>query len=383
MRCGRGTLRRGAAGLLAFASTLSFAQQPARTPIPDDSLKSPEVLPDRRVVFRIDAPRATQITINGDWVTHGRAKVGPLEKDDNGVWSITLGPFLPDFYSYWFLVDGVRTLDPKNASIKPGIVNISNMFEVPGQEAAYEETRPVPHGDVRIVWYPSSTLDSIRSMHVYTPPGYESGNSKYPVLYLLHGAGDDDSGWSTIGRAGFILDNLLAEKKAKPMIVAMPNGSMPPSGDGPSFQADRFSEELLKTVMPYVEKNFRVISSRNSRAIAGLSMGGAQTLRILPGNRDKFAYAGVFSMGIGRAATDGFEQTSAAFLDNPAKTNRELKLFWIAVGEKDGLVGSNAKSLDELLTAKGINHEFHLSEGGHTWINWRHYLHDYAQLLFR
>ncbi len=340
-------------------------------------------MPDRRVVFRIDASRATQVTINGDWITHGRVKNGPLEKDDNGVWSITLGPFVPDFYSYWFLVDGVRTLDPKNAWIKPGVVNLSNMFEVPGAEAEYEETRPVAHGEVRIVWYQSSTLHSIRSMHVYTPPGYESGKSKYPVFYLLHGAGDDDSGWSTIGRAGFILDNLLAEKKAKPMIVVMPNGSMPYTDKGPSYLADQFADELLQNVIPYVEKNYRVIANRDNRAIAGLSMGGGQTLRVLPSNLDKFAYAGVWSMGIGGSFWPNFEQDNASFLDNAAMTNKELKLFWIAVGEKDALVGESANNLDKLLTAKGIKHEFHLSEGGHTWINWRHYLNDYAQLLFR
>ncbi|MBZ5607874.1 MAG: esterase [Acidobacteriia bacterium] len=377
---------RSAAGLIALASILSLpaaAQRQARTPTPNDTLKSPEVLPDRQVTFRIYAPKASEVAITGDWITHGRAKAGPLEKADDGVWSITLGPFVPDFYSYSFSVDGVRTLDPKNAWVKPGVTSLSNMFEVPGDDAAYEETRPVPHGEVRIVWYQSSTLDTMRSMHVYTPPGYESGNAKYPVFYLLHGAGDDDSGWSTIGRAGFILDNLLAEKKAKPMIVVMPNGSMPPSDKGPAFQAGRFADELLKNVIPYVEKNYRVIANRDNRAIAGLSMGGAQTLRVLPSNLDKFAYAGVWSMGVGRESTAGFEQDNAAFLDNASKTNKELKVFWLAVGENDALVGESAKNLDQLLTAKGIQHEFHVTEGGHTWINWRHYLHDYAQLLFR
>lgn len=377
---------RAALGLAALAAVLTsgvLGQTPDRTPTPNDNLISPEVLPDHSVVFRVFAPQAAQVSIMGDWVTHGRAKTGPLEKDDSGVWSITLGPFVPDFYSYSFQVDGVRTLDPKNAWIKPGIVNISNMFEVPGQEEEYEAARPVPHGEVRIVWYQSTTLDTMRSMHIYTPPGYDNGKEKYPVFYLLHGAGDDDSGWSTIGRAGFILDNLLAEKKIKPMIVVMPNGSMPPSGQGPGYQTDQFADEFLKNVMPYVEKNYRVIGNRGDRAIAGLSMGGGQTLRVLPSNLDKFAYAGVFSMGIGRQRTPDFEQANAAFLDNPARTNKELKLFWIAVGEKDGLVGPSAHQLDELLTAKGIKHEFHVTEGGHTWINWRHYLHDYAQLIFR
>jgi enterochelin esterase family protein len=377
---------RNAAVLLALASIMSLpasAQRPPQTPTPNDTLKSPEVLADHRVIFRIYAPKAGEVTINGDWVSHGRAKAGPLEKDDTGVWSITLGPFVPDFYSYAFSVDGVRTLDPKNTWVKPGINNLSNMLEVQGEETAFEDTRPVPHGEVRIAWYQSSTLDAMRSMHIYTPPGYDSGKERYPVFYLLHGAGDDDAGWSTIGRAGFILDNLLAEKKAKPMIVVMPNGSLPVFVSGPFSQADHFADELLKSVMPYVEKNYRVIGNRDNRAIAGLSMGGGQTLRVLPSNLDKFAYAGVWSMGIGRPATANFEQDNAGFLDNAAKTNKELKLFWLAVGENDTLVGENARNLDALLTAKGIKHEFHVSEGGHTWINWRHYLHDYAQLLFR
>ena len=370
--------------MLAFVFGPDATAQPTpRAPTANDKLISPEVLSDRRVIFRIEAPKATEVSIAGDWVTHGRAQAGPLEKDDSGVWSITLGPFVPDFYSYSFQVDGVRTLDPKNAWIKPGMVNISNMFEVPGEDEEYEATRPVPHGDVRIVWYQSTTLDAMRSMHIYTPPGYDNGKEKYPVFYLLHGAGDDDSGWSTIGRAGFILDNLLAEKKIKPMIVVMPNGSMPPSDKGPAYQTDRFADELLKNVMPYVEKNYRVIGNRDNRAIAGLSMGGGQTLRVLPSNLDKFAYAGVFSMGIGRPTMPDFEQANEEFLDNPAKTNKELKLFWVAVGEKDALVGESAHQLDALLTAKGIKHEFHVTEGGHTWINWRHYLHDYAQLIFR
>jgi enterochelin esterase family protein len=371
-----------AALLLSVLTQPLAAQSTARIPTPNDTLKSPEILPDRQVVFRIDAPKATQVFINGDWVTHGRAKTGPLEKGDDGVWSITLGPFVPDFYSYAFTVDGVRTLDPANSWIKPGVTSLSNMFEVPGDDAAYEATRPVPHGEVRIVWYHSSTLDAMRSMHVYTPPGYDEGKTRYPVLYLLHGAGDDDSGWSTIGRAGFILDNLLAEKKCKPMIVVMPNGSMPPSDKGPAFQAGEFADEMLNNVIPYVEKNYRVIANRDNRAIAGLSMGGAQTLRVLPDNLDKFAYAAVWSMGVSQRFSPDFEQ-NATFLEDPARTNKMLKVFWLAVGENDRLVGDPAKALDQLLTAKGIHHEFHLTEGGHTWINWRHYLHDYAQLLFR
>ena len=376
-----------ASALLPSAS----AQPPRREPTPNDTLVSPEVSTDHRVTFRIYAPKATEISVSGDWVAQGRGAAGKLEKDERGVWSVTIGPLVPDFYSYSFLVDGVKTIDPKNAMIKQGIASVDNMFEVPGEEAAFEDNRPVPHGEIRIAWYQSNTLDMLRSMHVYTPPGYDSGSAKYPVFYLLHGGGDDDSGWSTIGRAGFILDNLLAAKKAKPMIVVMPNGSMPrpagpPAPPNPGLQAaaqERFSNELLKDVMPYVESHYRVLANRDNRAIAGLSMGGGQTLRVAPANLDKFAYVAVWSAGVNQQATADFESRNAQFFESPEKTNKMVKVLWVSAGEHDPLAGASAKNLAQILNAHGIKNEYHESEGGHTWINWRHYLNDYAQLLFR
>ena len=248
----------------------------------------------------------------------------------------------------------------------------------------------MPHGEVRIVWYQSSTLDMARSMHIYTPPGYDSGNARYPVLYLLHGSGDDDAGWSTMGRAGFIMDNLLADKKAKPMLVVMPNGSMPrpPAGAAPGANSsansqDKFADELLKNIVPYVESHYRVLANSQNRAIAGLSMGGGQTLRVAPRNPDQFAYIGVWSSGVGVQATADFEQLNAAFLDHADKTNKAVKVFWIGVGEKDTGANASAKNLVAVLDKHGIKNEFHESAGAHTWINWRHYLNSYAPLLFR
>ena len=177
------------------------------------------------MTFRIYAPKATEVSVGGDFGG------GKMTKDDKGVWSVTVGPLTPDFYCYTFVVDGVRTVDPKNAMIKPGVSSLDSMFLVPGEEAEFEALKDVPHGEVRTAWYRSGTLDAMRSLHVYTPPGYEGASDQYPVLYLLHGGGDEDSGWSTIGRAGFILDNLIAEKKAVPMIVVMPNGSLPRTGE--------------------------------------------------------------------------------------------------------------------------------------------------------
>jgi enterochelin esterase family protein len=380
-------------GLLLLASAVcpwAGAQAQRREPTPNDTLVSPEVLPDHRVTFRIYAPKASAVTVGGDWATSGPAK---LEKDDKGVWSATAGPLVPDFYSYSFNVDGVKTLDPKNATIKQGITSLDNLFFVPGKEAAFEDNNPVPHGDIRQAWYRSSTLDRQRRMHVYTPPGYDGGKERYPVLYLLHGGGDEDSGWSTVGRAGFILDNLLADGKAKPMLVVMPNGSLPRptnpaarTGERPSPEAmaaaqERFTNELLKDVIPYVENHFRVVPDAEHRALAGLSMGGGQTLRAVTSHPDQFGYVGVWSAGIGQNAQD-FEKRNAAFLDSADKVNKQVKLFSIAVGDKDfALTGS--KNLSEVLTKHGIKNELHVSGGGHTWINWRHYLNELAPRLFR
>jgi enterochelin esterase-like enzyme len=346
---------------------------------------SPDIQPDRKVIFRISAPKASAVTLRGDWMeAQGPVK---LEKNDQGVWSATVGPLAPDFYSYTFSVDGVPTVDPRNPTIKQGIGNVQSMFFLPGAEAAFQDNQMVPHGEVRQVWYQSSTLGTQRRLHLYTPPGYDGSQARYPVFYLLHGGGDEDSGWSTIGRAGFILDNLLAQKKAKPMLVVMPNGSLPrpaklPEGPAGKFAAqDRFTDELLKDVVPFVEKTYRVQADGENRAIAGLSMGGGQTLRVITTHPEKFAYAGVWSAGLGPNAAD-FEKRNAAFLDRADEVNKQVKLFSISVGDKD-FAYAGSRNLSELLTRHGIRNELHVSGGGHTWINWRHYLNEFAPKLFR
>src|SRR5262249_27630307 len=272
--------------LAGLADSPAAAQQPKKEQ-PNAPLVSPEVHPDKKVTFRIRAPKASEVTLRGDWMTGAPEK---LAKDDTGVWSVTVGPLTPDFYSYIFTVDGVRTLDPANPTIKQGMASLDNMFFLSGPEADFEDNKPVPHGDVRKVWYQSTTLKDQRRMHVYTPPGYDAGTEKYPVFYLLHGGGDEDSGGSTIGRAGVILDNLIAAGKARPMIVVMPNGSLPRPAVAPGAKLDpaelaalqnRFTDELLKDVVPHVEKNFRVRPGPENRALAGLSMGGGQTTRVL------------------------------------------------------------------------------------------------------
>ena len=293
-------------------------------------------------------------------------------------------------------MDGVRTLDPKNAMVKQGVTSLDNMFFVPGEAAAFEDNKAVPHGEVRETWYQSSTLGQQRRLHVYTPPGYDAGKARYPVFYLLHGGGDEDSGWNSIGRAGFIIDNLLAANKAKPMIVVMPNGSLPrpsnlpPATPGappdPAVNAamqERFTNELLKDIVPFVEKNYRVLAGRENRAIAGLSMGGGQTLRVVVSNPDQFAYVGVWSAGVNQQTTADFEKRSAAFLDSADKINKQIKLFSISVGEKDPLAFTGSKNLAEILKKRGIKNDLHITAGGHTWINWRTYLNGFVPLLFR
>jgi enterochelin esterase family protein len=379
-------------GLVAVSAS---AQPPQRKPTPNDRLISLEVSADHKVTFRIYAPKASEVTVRGDWMT--TMEPVKLTKDDQGVWSAAVGPLTPDFYSYAFNVDGVKTLDPKNPMIKQGIGSVDNMFFVPGKEADFEDNKKVPHGEIRQVWYQSSTLNTQRRMHVYTPPGYDAGTDKYPVFYLLHGGGDEDSGWSTIGRAGFILDNLIADKKAKPMLVVMPNGSLPrpanmpriTPGQTPSPEAakamaafrQRFTDELLKDIIPVVEKNFRVRTGAENRALAGLSMGGGQTLNAVTSHPNQFAYVGVWSAGIGQNAAD-WEKRNATFLDSSDKVNATVKLFSISVGDKD-FTFAGSKNLAELLKKHGIKNELHVSGGGHTWINWRNYLNEFAPRLFQ
>jgi para-nitrobenzyl esterase len=370
--------------------------QAQRVPTPNDTLVSTEIGPDRKVSFRIYAPKASEVAIRGDWMEGTGTE--PLAKDDKGVWSATVGPLAPDFYNYFFVVDGVKTVDPKNPVIKQGIGSVDNMLMVPGREAAFQEARPVPHGEIRIAWYPSTTLGGERRLHVYTPPGYDASRERYPVLYLLHGGGDEDSGWSTIGRAGFILDNLLADKKALPMLIVMPNGSLPRPANLPpvtpgtppspevaaamaALQA-RFTSELMQDVLPFVEESYRARAEPASRAIAGLSMGGGQTQRVLTSHPGAFAYVAIWSAGVRPEAGEAFEKGAAAFLAAPESVNQKTRLLSIRVGDKDfALPGS--RNLSALLTKHKVQHKLEVNGGGHTWINWRLYLSELLPVLFR
>ena len=372
------------AALLLLTTGATVAQMPQRTSTPNDTLRSPQVLPDNRVMIRIYAPKADEVTVSGDFMSGRPAE--KLTKADNGVWTATFGPLRPDYYTYTLMVDGVRTADPKNPVIKQGISSLENVMLVPGPETAFEDNRAVPHGELRQVWYDSKTLGQPRRMHVYTPPGYDKSSAKYPVFYLLHGGGDDDSGWPTIGRAGFILDNLLAAGKAKPMVVVMTNGSMPPAPGVPMAQGmnrmrELFANELTKDVMPLVEKNYRVLTNRENRAIAGLSMGGFQTLDLTLSRPELFDYVGVFSSGFFGQSIDEAPTRYATAL-NDAGFNKNKKLFWVAIGKDDFVMDANKKTL-ALLDKSGIKYQYKETEGGHTWVNWRQYLNEFVPMLFR
>jgi len=365
----------------------AFAQAPnPPAPNPAANVRSPEIHPDGKITFRLYAPKVTEVSMRGEWMP-GSDRAA-LVKDETGVWSVTLTPPKADLYSYSFQVDGVTIIDPRNPAVKLGATSsTTSLVEMPGEAAAFHAIQNVPHGTVHIHHYMSKATGTMRRVHVYTPPGYEGdAKAKYPVLYLLHGSGDTDAEWSYLGRAGIILDNLAVKGKVKPMLIVMPDGHPVKSTDPSARNQNtaRFSEDLLGDVIPLVEKTYRVSTSREHRALAGLSMGGMQTLSVGLANLDKFSHLGVFSAGAGgrEANASAFETAHAAVLGNAAKTNKQLRLFWIACGKADFLRPS-VEALLGSLNQHGIKHTWRESEGGHTWTNWRVYLSEFAPLLFQ
>jgi enterochelin esterase-like enzyme len=357
--------------------------KPATPPQMQPALITPEVHTDNSVTFRFRNSFAQDVQL----AREGTQPV-PMQKDDQGVWSVTTGPLDPDYYGYSIIVDGQRMLDPYNSLAVPNLLSPSNAVHVPGAGLSWDVT-DVPRGEIHHHFYKSAVAEDERDFYVYTPPGYDPAKkTTYPVFYLLHGYSDDASGWTAVGHANVIFDNLIAQGKAKPMIVVMPLGygtmEIIRAGWGglsnhPEVREQnrvKFTEALLTEVMPKVESEYRVAKDRNSRAIAGLSMGGAESLMTGLNNLDKFAYVGAFSAG---GLSEPFEKDFPA-LDS--KANQQLKVLWIACGTEDRLITPN-RNLREWLKTKGINHTDIETPGMHTWMVWRRNLVEFSQLLFK
>jgi enterochelin esterase family protein len=367
---------------LGLAQTAPPAVEPAR-PAPRPAVISPEVHPDNSVTFRFRDPNAKVVMLSREG-----AKPAPMQKDESGVWSITTEPLEPDFYGYTFQADGVALLDPGNSSFKPNLLNVSSVVHVPGPPSLPWEVNDVAHGVVQHHFYKSAIVGDQRDYFVYTPPGYDArAKVRYPVLYLLHGMSDDASAWVACGQANIILDNLIAQGKAKPMIVVMTLGYGAPEivsrnrprGNDPALSTrnyERFRDSLLGEVLPQIEKEYRVRPDRNSRAITGLSMGGYESEFVGLNALDRFAWIGAFSAG-GRA-TD--YDKIYPHLDE--KANSQIKLLWIACGTEDGLIDSNRK-FREWLKGKSIKVTEIETPGVHSWMVWRRNLAAFVPLLFQ
>ena len=371
-------IRKTLASILAVSAGLLTVL--AQTPTPP--VRSPEVHPDRRVTFRLRAPGAVDVAV----AREGAQRVA-MHKDDQGVWTLTTDPLEPDLYGYSFVVDGVSLVDPSNSLTKPNLINLQSVVHVPGPPSLPWEVKDIPHGIVQHHFYKSATVGDDRDFFVYTPPGYSATAAKtYPALYLLHGFSDDASAWTAVGRAHVILDSLIAQGAAKPMIVVMPLGYGAPEivargfgglGDESERRRnyDKFRDALMDEVIPRVEKEYRVSKTRQGRAIAGLSMGGAESLLVGLNALSSFAWIGAFSTG---GLTEDFDR---AFPALDASANQQLRLLWIACGTEDRLIDPNRK-LRAWLAAKGVRHEDVETPGAHTWMVWRRNLATFVPLLF-
>jgi enterochelin esterase family protein len=357
--------------------------KPARQRAADLPLVSPEVRSDGIVTFRFQAPNALDVKLERE----GAEPVG-MQKDERGVWAVTTAPLAPDYYGYSFLVDGARMMDPQNPLLIPNLLTPASAVHVPGPPSLPWELNDVPHGEIHHHFYRSFVAEDQRDYYVYTPPGYESSHQrKYPVLYLLHGYSDDASGWTAVGRANVILDNLIAQGKAQPMIIVMPLGYGTMEMIRHSWSAwnqaglrdanfQKFTEALLTEVLPKVENEYRITNDRKARAIAGLSMGGSESLLTGLNHLDRFSWIGAFSSG-------GIPEDFAKdFPSLDAKANQQLHLLWIACGTEDRLITVN-RNLRQWLKTKGVKETEIETPGEHTWMVWRRNLAEFAQLLFR
>jgi enterochelin esterase-like enzyme len=365
-------------------------------------IASPEVLKDGRVTFRLLAPKAAEVLVQGNW-EGGRGLA--MAKDSAGLWSVTTATLQPEVWAYTFSVDGVRTLDPNNYNVARDGVGFMNTLLVLGEASAVFQPRAVPHGTVSAMWLPSTCMKTPRRMFVYTPPGYEGSATKYPVLYLLHGSGGDEDAWPTMGIANVIMDNVIAQGKSKPMIVVMPNAywseiasldvagsrTAPPPGVGSGGTAPRFDnneKDIVGDLVPFVDKHFRTLPSRENRALVGLSMGSSIAANIGLKRLDVFASIGLLSAGMFRPMADApggiaaLEKIAPGLLTDGATANKKLRLFFFACGTADPRIETLTKLETELQSRK-INLVFKRYPGEHEWKVWRHSLADMAPMLFR
>jgi enterochelin esterase-like enzyme len=373
--------------LWVFLVPVVFGQtKTAQVPPPAQpaALISPDVHPDDRVTFRFRDPNAKAVLLR----LEGDPKPIAMEKDDQGVWSTTTGPLSPDYYGYSFVADGVGLIDPSNWLLKPSFISPQSLVHVAGPASLPWEINDVPHGEVHHHFYHSTVAGDDRDYYVYTPPSYDSKTkTRYPVLYLLHGFSDEASGWTAVGRANVILDNLIAQGKAKPMIVVMPlgYGTMEMLRQGWNVWSNtelrdrnfaKFRETLLTEVMPRVENEYRTSKERSGRAIAGLSMGGAESLLVGLNALDKFGWIGAFSSG---GIPDDF---ASDFPNLDANANQHLQALWIACGTDDRLITLN-RNLRTWLKSRGVKVTEIERPGAHTWMVWRRNLVEFSSLLFR
>ncbi|MGD1069912.1 MAG: alpha/beta hydrolase-fold protein [Bryobacteraceae bacterium] len=364
---------------LGLSALTLISLAPAQTP-PADGLVSPEVHADRTVTFRVRAPKTSEVTLYGDWMPVGKPE--PMTKDADGIWSVTTAPLEANGHLYWFNLDGVAIADPVNPVIKLRQRTSASLVEVPAASPAPWELRDVPHGAVVTEWQKSAVLNRTERIVLYLPPGYEKSSALYPVLYLVHGSGDTPDSWTNAGHANLILDNLIADGKALPMIIVMPAGHAVPysAGRGGGNNNDLFEQYLTKEVIPVVEAKYRVAPGARNRALAGLSMGGGHTINTGFSHPDLFAALGIFSPGLPR----DFDTKFKSVLADSKAFNAKVTLVWISCGDIDTTVQyPRVKTWAESLDKSGIHESFHTYSGAHTWPVWRDSLADFAPLLFK
>lgn len=360
--------------LLAQAPAPAVTNAPARR-VQNVPVRSPEIGLDRQVTFRLRWPKATEVFVAGQW-PNGRIA---MTRDSNDVWSATVGPIEPGVWEYSFQVDGVSLIDPGSPAIKPMREPRTSILHLPDDPPRIHDFQDVPHGIVRFHTYRSKSLDRLRPLAVYTPPGYDqAGETTFPTLYLQHGSGDNQNTWTVHGKAHWILDNLLAQGRAKPMVIVMMDGhaAIDNRPESRGSNTALFERDLLEDVMPFIEANYRVKPDASARGLVGLSMGGGQSLTTGLNHAELFAWVGGFSSSV-----PGREGIPAA-LANPETTNGRLKLLWIACGKGDFLLKRNEDFI-ALLKEQNLRHEWHLTDGDHSWPVWRKYLADFLPRLFQ